>query len=220
MAKLRLLFAKEGRAVYLSHLDLLRTVQRVFLRAGVALRHSQGFHPHPLLSFALPLPLGQSSVCELLDFETEGEFEAESLPGRLNERMPEGLRAISCYAPVRAIRELAFLSCEVEFLYDHGVPAGGGERIRTLLTGEKLVIEKRTKHKELAEIDIRPLLRSLTVEEECGVLRLGCTVAAQNPGLNPALLARAVERYRPEDRPDFVRVRRVELLDGAGEVFR
>ena len=50
MAKLRLFFRKEGRAVYISHLDLLRTFQRVFLRQGLVLKHSQGFHPHPILS--------------------------------------------------------------------------------------------------------------------------------------------------------------------------
>ena len=55
MGKLRLIFTKEGRAVYISHLDLLRTFQRAFLRQGLVLRHSQGFHPHPILSFALPL---------------------------------------------------------------------------------------------------------------------------------------------------------------------
>lgn len=59
MGKLRLTFVKEGRAVYLSHLDLLRTFQRVFLRQGLVLRHSQGYHPHPIISFALPLPVGQ-----------------------------------------------------------------------------------------------------------------------------------------------------------------
>ena len=47
MSKLRLRFVKEGTAVYLSHLDLLRTFQRVFIRTGLVLRHSQGFHPHP-----------------------------------------------------------------------------------------------------------------------------------------------------------------------------
>ena len=40
MAKLRLMFRKEGRAVYISHLDLLRTFQRVFLREGLVLGHS------------------------------------------------------------------------------------------------------------------------------------------------------------------------------------
>ena len=48
MAKLRLFFRKESRAVYISHLDLLRTFQRVFLRQGMVLSHSQGFHPHPI----------------------------------------------------------------------------------------------------------------------------------------------------------------------------
>ena len=48
MAKLRLLFVKEDRAAYISHLDLLRTFQRAFLRLGLVLRHSQGFHPHPI----------------------------------------------------------------------------------------------------------------------------------------------------------------------------
>ena len=49
MAKLRILFVKEEQASYTSHLDLMRTFQRVFPRGGVTLRHSQGFHPHPLI---------------------------------------------------------------------------------------------------------------------------------------------------------------------------
>ena len=62
MGKLRLTFVKEGRAVYLSHLDLLRTFQRVFLRQGLVLRHSQGYHPHPIISFALPLPADMAAL--------------------------------------------------------------------------------------------------------------------------------------------------------------
>ena len=68
MADYRLTFSKEGRAVWISHLDLLRTFQRAFIRAGLVVRHSQGFHPHPVMSFVLPLSVGQSSACELLDF--------------------------------------------------------------------------------------------------------------------------------------------------------
>ena len=87
VAKLRLMFRKEGRAVYISHLDLLRTFQRVFLREGLVLRHSQGFHPHPLLAFALPLSVGQSSDCELLDFEVDGQVDCAALPENLNRFM-------------------------------------------------------------------------------------------------------------------------------------
>lgn len=91
MAKLRLIFVKEGRAVYISHLDLLRTFQRVFLRCGLTLRHSQGYHPHPLMSFALPLSVGQASDWEALDFELDGDTEGGDLPQRMNLFMPEGI---------------------------------------------------------------------------------------------------------------------------------
>ena len=220
MGKLRLFFVKEGRAAYISHLDLLRTFQRVFLREGIVLRHSQGFHPHPIISFAMPLPVGQESDCEILDFETNGDIDTAALPARLNSGMPEGISALSCAEPVLPVRELTALSCKVEFLYDNGVPGGAVEKIAALLGGDSVVIQKRTKHKSLADVDIRPMIRDLRLEEAPGVLRLYAVVAAQNPGLNPALLAAAVEKYLPELSPDLVRVRRLAVLDGSGANFR
>ena len=220
MGKLRLIFTKEGRAVYISHLDLLRTFQRVFLRQGLVLRHSQGFHPHPILSFALPLSVGQASDCEILDFETDGETDGSGLPEALNRFMPEGVRASDCYIPVRPIRELAALRCRVELFYDGGVPEGAAEAVRSLLTGESVVIQKRTKRKAMADIDIRPMLHSLDIQESACLLTLEAEVSAQNPGMNPALLAAAVEVHRPELSPDFVRVRRLAVLDAEGKVFR
>ena len=220
MGKLRLIFTKEGRAVYISHLDLLRTFQRVFLRQGMVLRHSQGFHPHPIISFALPLSVGQSSDCEILDFEVNGDMDGAGLPEELNRFMPEGVRATDCYIPTRPVRELAALRCRVEMIYDDGVPAEAAEKIRNLLLGESVVIQKRTKRKAMADIDIRPMLHSLEITEGHGLLRLDAVVAAQNPGLNPALLATAVEVHLPHLASDFVQVRRLELLDGEGRIFR
>ena len=220
MAKLRLKFRKEGRAVYISHLDLLRTFQRVFLREGLVLRHSQGFHPHPLLSFALPLPVGQSSDCELLDFEVDGQVDCAALPENLNRFMPEGIVAVDCWEAVRPIRELDALRCRVELIYDGGVTEDTLQAIKDLFAREEIVIQKRTKHKAMADVDIRPLIRSLTFAPEGDILCINATVAAQNPGLNPALLASAVETCLPERKPDFVRVRRLMLLDGQGSEFR
>ena len=220
MGKLRLLFVKEGRAVYISHLDLLRTFQRVFLRQGLVLRHSQGFHPHPILSFALPLSVGQASDCEILDFEVNGDMDGSGLADALNRFLPEGVRALECYVPTRPVRELAALRCRVDMIYDSGVPEGAAERIRGLFTGESVVIQKRTKRKAMADIDIRPMLYELSISEEPNLLRLEAVVAAQNPGLNPALLSGAVETYMPELAPDFVQVRRLEMLDGEGRRFR
>jgi len=220
VGKLRLIFIKEGRAVYISHLDLLRTFQRVFIRCGLVLRHSQGYHPHPIISFALPLPVGQESGCEVLDFEVTEDLSGSGLPEKLNPFLPDGIRALDCYVPVHPVRDLASLRCRVEFVYDRGLPAGAAEGIGALLTGESVVIEKRTKRKELAELDIRSMIEQLRLTPSAGGLTLEAVVSAQNPGLNPALLASAVGRHLPALKPDFVRCRRLELLDREGALFR
>ena len=67
----RMLFEKTGSSVWISHLDLMRVFQRAFRRAGLLLKHSQGFTPRAIVSIALPLSVGMESQCELLDFELE-----------------------------------------------------------------------------------------------------------------------------------------------------
>jgi len=220
VGKLRLVFTKEGRAVYISHLDLLRTFQRVFLREGLILRHSQGFHPHPIVSFAMPLSVGQSSQCEILDFELTEDHDGNGLVERFNKCMPEGIYATDCFVPIKPVRDLTTLHCEVTFIYDNGVPSDAREKIEKLFAGESVVIQKRTKRKEMADVDIRPMIEKLSITEETGVLSLDVYVSAQNPGLNPALLETAVMRYLPHLKPDFATVRRLEMLDADGKQFK
>lgn len=220
MAKLRLLFIKERQASYISHLDLMRTFQRVFPRGGWELKHSQGFHPHPFLSIVLPLPVGQSSECELLDFEVEQDIDGAGLPEMLNPGLPEGLRVRVCYRAERPARDLAFLRSRMELDYDHGVPEGALDALRELFAREEILVEKRTKHKELTQINIAPLIRSLRLSAEDNRICAEAVVAAQNPGLNPALLSNAVAACLPSFAPDFTRVRRVELYDREMSVFR
>jgi len=220
MSKLRLLFIKENQASYISHLDLMRTFQRVFPRAGLELKHSQGFHPHPLISIVLPLPVGQSSDCELLDFEVEQDIDGTGVADMLNTGLPAGLRVRECYRVERPARDLAYLRARLELDYDNGVPDGALDRLRELFSRDEVLVEKRTKHKELAQINVVPLIRSIEWREAPNLVTADVIVAAQNPGLNPALLANAVAAQLPEPAPDFARVRRLELLDDQMRVFR
>ena len=220
MSKLRLVFIKEAQASYISHLDLMRTFQRVFPRTELHLKHSNGFHPHPIISIVLPLPVGQSSECELLDFETVEDSNGSGVAEKLNTGMPAGIRVLDCYEANRPVRDLTYLRATMEFLYDNGVPAGAVDELNALFAREELVIEKRTKHKSLAEINIAPLIKSVSFAEGENVVTAEVVVAAQNPGLNPAFLAQAVERQLPALAPDFVRVRRKELFDAQMEIFR
>ena len=67
MRKMRVMYKKTGRAVYISHLDIMRTFQRALKRADIDVKHTEGFNPHPYISIALPLSLGYSGECEFLD---------------------------------------------------------------------------------------------------------------------------------------------------------
>ena len=94
--KLRLRFEKTGRAIYISHLDLMRTMQRVFLRADCPLKYSEGFNPHALISILLPLSVGVGSVCELMDFQLREDVDLAALPERL--RGHPRARGVPCRA--------------------------------------------------------------------------------------------------------------------------
>ena len=220
MSKLRLLFIKEAQASYISHLDLLRTFQRAFPRTELDIKHSQGYHPHPIISIVLPLPVGQSSDCELLDFEVTQDTDGRGIADKLNTGMPAGLRVLDCYPAVRPIRDLAYLRADVTFEYDNGVPADAAARITELLRRPELVIQKRTKRKDLADVDIAPMIREVFFTEGEGIVTGTVTVQAQNPGLNPQLLEKAVARYLPDLTPDFTRIRRRAILDADGRSFR
>lgn len=220
MSKLRLLFEKQGTACYISHLDLMRTFQRLFLRAGIFLKHSNGFHPHPIISIVLPLPVGQSSCCELLDFEIEQTVDLAALPALLNAGCPEGLRVLRAYEAVRPVKDLAFVQAEMDLIYDRGVPEGACAALRNLFSRQELMIRKKNKRKELVDVNVRPLLRQITFARQEGRVHVQAVVSAQNPGLNPALLASAVEANLPDYAPDFVTVRRTDVLDESGTSFR
>ena len=220
MSKLRLLFVKEDQASYISHLDLMRTFQRLFPRAELHLKHSNGFHPHPIISIVLPLPVAQSSDCELLDFETVEDSDGVGVAEKLNTGMTAGIRVLDCYPVTRPVREFVYLKAEMELIYDNGVPAGAKAALEELFARESLIIEKKTKHKAMAEVDVAPLLKEITLTEGEGSIFAAVTVSAQNPGLNPAYLAQAIARELPELTPDFVRVRRKELFDAEMNIFR
>ncbi len=215
----RILFAKEGDGVWISHLDTMRLFQRAFRRADVAIRRTGGYSPRDHVSIALPLSVGVESRCELLEFDAQGA-DLAALPALLNATLPVGIRVLDAYESARSVKEIAWLQCEIDLEYDQGVPEGASAAIAGLLRGGQVLVEKKTK-KGMAEIDIRPMLHALEVRDgESGVLTLCCTVHAQEPSLNPALLVAAIERYLPEDRPDFSKIRRLSLLDAQFAPFR
>ena len=222
MSKLRLVFVKEHQASYISHLDVMRTFQRVFPRAGLSIKHSNGFHPHPILSIVLPLPVGQSSDCEILDFEIQdGSVDLAKLPALLNRTMPAGIRVLEAYESTVKIKHLTRLRAQITLEYDRGVPEQAERTITELFSGGPVLVKKRTKSGGEAELDLTPMIFGLSMRKASAQeLELTVLVSAQNPSCNPQLLVNAIERYLPEQKPDFARIKRLEIYDEQGNPFR
>ncbi len=217
----RLLFAKTGRAKYISHLDLMHMFQRAFQRADLAIRHTEGFNPHPFISILLPLPLGFSSQCEILEFQLLDPAAAGQAAQRLNAVLPEGIRVERCYEGGRKARELALVSYRLTLSYDGGVPAGAVGAWNELLGREELKVAKKSKKSQTGEkiVDLIGLVKSFSAAEGPGQTVLDAVVSAQEPGLNPLLLTAALEREYPALAPDGAAYHRLAVLDQAGEPF-
>ena len=217
----RLLFEKTGDAVFLSHLDLMRIFQRAFKRAGILIWHSQGYSPRAYVSIALPLSVGTESVCELLDFEIEnGSVDIKQLPALLNRMMPAGVRVLSAYESSEKIKKLVWLEAEVTLEYDGGIPLNAQKTLGTLFCRPSLTVVKHGKKGD-SEVDIKERIHSMELRAVSkNELQIHCIVSAQNPGLNPQLLVQAIEENCPDCKPDFARIRRVEVYDADLHPFR
>ena len=214
----RLLFEKTGDSIWISHLDLMRVFQRAFRRAGLLLKHSQGFTPRAIVSIALPLSVGVESLCELLDYELEQE--GVVTPETLNAVLPAGIRVLEVLETGRKLKELTHLRAAVTMTYDGGLPMDLYGKLKELFDREALMIEKHSR-KGKTETNILPMLLewTLTVTDTNNAV-LEVLVCAQNPSLNPQLLITAMELYAPELAPDHAIVKRLEIYDTEGKVFR
>ena len=219
MDKLRLRFEKTDRAVYISHLDLMHTMQRAFSRAGYELKYSEGFNPHPQISIALPLSVGASSLCELMDFKLSQDADISEIPARLSSVMPEGIKVTDCYESVNKVALLKYLEIEGVFEYDERNPRQICDALEAFYAAEEIIITKKTK-RGMGESDIKPAIKSISFETGERCVKLHAVISAQEPTLNPSLLEDALRQRAPEIAPDFARFTRLETYDADMKIYR
>lgn len=219
MDKIRLRFKKTGRAIYISHLDLMHTMQRCFSRAGYALKYSEGFNPHPQISIALPLSVGASSLCELMDFKLKEEVDISVLPSKLSDAMPEGLVAVEAYEPQRKLSEIRWLEVEGLFEYDDRDPHNMRECLEQFFSSEEIIISKKTK-RGIGETDIKPAIKEISFDVRDEGIFVHTMISAQEPTLNPDLLVDSLRQLCPGICPDFAKFIRIETYDANGDIFR
>lgn len=220
MRKLRMLFAKTERAVYISHLDLMHVLQRAFLRAGYQLKFSEGFNPHPVISIAVPLSVGAGSVCELLDFTLLDEhIDTDKLIADLNRAMPEGIAALEVYEPQRKASGVKWLRVEGTYEFDHAAPEAMVQPLRDFYAAKEIPVMRKTKRGE-GVLDIAPHVKEMSITAMEDAVRVEAVISVNEPTINPDLLVNAIRQISPTVAPDFAKFKRLEIYDENMEIFR
>ncbi len=140
--RVRIRFSKQGDLRLIGHRDLMRCLERLFRRAGLALSFSQGFHPKPRMTFPLALAVGIEGLDEVMELELAEPAGAEELLRRLAPHAPSGLVFLAAETLPEGSRKARVQSASYEALIPPSCRAGLGERIERLLAASSWPIER------------------------------------------------------------------------------
>lgn len=186
---IRVLYTKTGDISYISHLDIVKLMERISRRAGVRLAYSQGFSPHPKTSFSPALSVGMHSFCEFLDLELEDEsIDLDELLEKYNEASVEGIEFIKAKKFEETPKSIvAFLTHSVfEFDFEY-YSDEEFESIKTAIEKIKLMdeilLERTSKSGNKIEYDIKPMIYNI---ENSGDKKVECLISTSSASnLNP-----------------------------------
>lgn len=216
--KLRIKFTKSGTMVFIGHLDMMRYFQKAIRRAEIDIAYSQGFNPHQIMSFALPLGVGVYSDGEYLDIEAHSITSSEDMCKRLNEVMVEGVTVESVRVlPDNAGNAMSMVAAAdyiVSFRDGHEPEGFCKEQFLEFCSRESIVVTKQTK-KNTREIDLKSYMYEVKSCEEGIYMMIG---AGSANNIKPDLIMNAYAEYAEITMDEFaLKVKRLDLYADLGE---
>ncbi len=213
MQEIRLRFSKTDTAKYISHLDINRAFQRAFSRAKIDLWYTEGFNPHPYMSFSLPLSLGVESLCENVDIRINEDIPMDEIKRRMNDALPMGIRIVDVYSDFMDCHEIAFSDYVYKFEFINNEEAF--EKIKAVLEQDEILAlkkGKKGKRRIFKETDIRQFIDkyNISIRDNQIVLNIRL-LAGSEKNLNPSLLFDTIIRLIDMDF-EYKSISRIRLL--------
>jgi len=216
MINMRLKFTKGPETKYISHLDLMRTFQRALRRAHIPIHYTEGFNPHPSMSFASALGIGVTSIGEYLDIVVEEEISEKDLMTRLNESLPMGLEIVDVTVLHDKAKSAMSLVTDarysIELVFEDIIDVE--KKIIDFMAQDNIVVSKKQPKKnfETIDVDIKPMIKEINVlNQENKNVTLDCILACgSKANLKPQLLLEALNKFIGNEF-EVKEIKRVEL---------
>lgn len=221
MREVRLVFSKIDRCKYISHLDINRCMSRALARAKIPLWFTEGFNPHPYMSFSLPLSLGVESLCESVDLRITDDISNDEIKNRMNEMLPTGIRIVDVLDDFRDCSEIAFSDYVYKFQFCDNEAAL--ERINAVLSSSEIMAEKKAKkgkRRIVKETNLKPYIDKYSISIRNDEIVLNIRLAAgPERNLNPTLLFDTIIKLIDMDF-EWRSIARISLLDKNYVMFK
>lgn len=212
-------FTKESSIKFISHLDLMRTIQRVIRRADFPMEYSKGFNPHMAMSIAQPLSVGVYSDAEYMDIVLVEELSEEEVINRLNEKTASGIKFLNAkkvvnvegqkkvpqsMALVDAARFTIKMICKDANIVE--------EKMKALEKESQWTTIKKSKKGE-KEVNLKTMIKEMKYWINNDELIINIVVSSgSREHLSPDLVANYIKNNIPEIEEDaFVDIKREEM---------
>lgn len=198
MRSVRVFFKKGGRTKYISHLDLNRFMLKIIRKSKIPVWYSEGFNPHPYITFALPLSLGFESDFEIMDIRLDDDsYSNDAVFNALVNLLPDGFKLISCADPVMKAGQVCYADYKITFDSDEYVLL---DEIYAFLQSDSIISYKKTKKGSTKEIQLKDYIKDFSVNN--GVLYL-TLAAGGSSNLNPKLVLDAFSSSKSIELPAY-----------------
>ncbi|MGN0452760.1 MAG: TIGR03936 family radical SAM-associated protein [Ruminococcus sp.] len=164
MRTVRIWFTKEIECKYISHLDLNRCMLRAVRRARLPLWYTEGFNPHPFVTFPLPMSLGLSGKRECMDIRIiDDSYDINMIPAEMNKYLPTGIRVFSATYPEMEPKAIAYAKYYAEISSDSLDASELYNAIEKIKTCDSLIIKKKSKA-GLKDVDVLPYIKIMEIQ--------------------------------------------------------
>jgi len=206
-------FGKKPRLRFISHLDIQRFFQRALNRTGLPIAFTQGFNPHPILSFGSALALGWTSDYEIIDVKLSVPMGRKRTEEAMRAALPEDLPVLEVRlvddkhpAPMAQVR-----ASDYEITLWGETAQATLDAVDTFLASESVLAMRKTKSGE-KEVDVRPWAFSIEKTENGLNVQLKLT---EKDTLKPDLLVNTLAKLAGVEPPEM-RIHR-KMLYGEDE---
>lgn len=195
LKNVRIWFTKEFECKYISHLDLNRCMLRAVRRAELPIWYTEGFNPHPFVTFPLPISLGIDAKRECMDIRiTDEAYDISQIPQKMNKYLPRGIQVFSATYPVYDPKYICFAKYSASVTSDAVTDAELKGRIQKLCELDSVIIQKKSKA-GMKDVDVLPYIKAMKFDDSDTCTFTVILPAGNTKNVALPLIFKAMENY-------------------------